>query len=522
MVSAEKNRSSGKKRNGDRMENTIKKKQEGRKLSALLKRSGAKLKRGSSDPRVARLVIDSRRVTPGSLFFALPGFLRDGNAFVDEALNRGAIAVVSNVPRKLGLSKAVFAQSDDPRLTLAKVARRFYRKPDRDLELVGITGTNGKTTVAHLAKCFLSVDGSKTGCLGTVGYDLVERVLPSFRTTPEAHELCELLSQMRAFGCDRVAMEVSSHGIDQLRVAELRFKAGVFLNLTRDHLDYHGDMESYFAVKRKFINGEIGPSPKRLAINVDDPYGRRLADESREERVLTFGLSEEASLKATDVELAPDHSLFTLEYEGKRYLIRSPLIGNYNISNTLAALSAAILLDLDIEKCIASLDTFRGVPGRMERIAHGQAFEVVVDYAHTGNALENALRMLKEITPGQLKVVFGCGGDRDRGKRSEMTAVATSLADFSWATTDNPRSEAQEQIFDDMRGGIVNGGKIDFVLDRRRAIEVALKSAEPGDCILIAGKGHEPFQEFGDTVVPFDDRKVARELLDLIKLGKRI
>ncbi|MCH2388283.1 MAG: Mur ligase domain-containing protein, partial [Opitutales bacterium] len=336
------------------MENTIKKKQEGRKLSALLKRSGAKLKRGSSDPRVARLVIDSRRVTPGSLFFALPGFLRDGNAFVDEALNRGAIAVVSNVPRKLGLSKAVFAQSDDPRLTLAKVARRFYRKPDRDLELVGITGTNGKTTVAHLAKCFLSVDGSKTGCLGTVGYDLVERVLPSFRTTPEAHELCELLSQMRAFGCDRVAMEVSSHGIDQLRVAELRFKAGVFLNLTRDHLDYHGDMESYFAVKRKFINGEIGPSPKRLAINVDDPYGRRLADESREERVLTFGLSEEASLKATDVELAPDHSLFTLEYEGKRYLIRSPLIGNYNISNTLAALSAAILLDLDIEKCIAS------------------------------------------------------------------------------------------------------------------------------------------------------------------------
>ena len=317
-------------------------------------------------------------------------------------------------------------------------------------------------------------------------------------------------------------MEVSSHGIDQLRVAELRFKVGVFLNLTRDHLDYHGEMESYFTVKRKFINGEIGPPPKRLAINVDDPYGRRLADQSREERVLTFGLSEDAALKATDLDLAPDHSLFTLGYEGKRYLVRSPLIGNYNISNTLAALSTAILLGLDIEACIASLEKFGGIPGRMECVVDDQAFEVVVDYAHTGNALENALRMLKEITPGQLKVVFGCGGDRDRGKRSEMTRAATSLADFSWATTDNPRSEAQEQIFDDMQEGIVDGGKIDFVLDRRRAIEVALKSAEPGDCILIAGKGHEPFQEFGDTVVPFDDRKVAKELLDLIKLGKRI
>ncbi len=522
MVSAQKKLFGGGELNRYRMERGKKEKKAGRKLSALLKKSGAKLKRGSADPNVTRLVIDSRRVTPGSLFFALPGLRKDGNAFVDEALKRGAVGVISNTPRKFGLSKAVFAHSDNPRLTLAKVARRFYNKPDKDLDLVGITGTNGKTTVAHLAKDFLSVDNVKTGCLGTVGYDLVERVLPSFRTTPEAHELCELLSQMREFGCDRAVMEVSSHGVDQLRVAELRFKVGVFLNLTRDHLDYHGDMETYFAVKRKFINGEIGSPPKRLAINVDDSYGRRLADQPRDEPVLTFGLSSDAALKATDIELAPDNSLFTLEYEGKRYLVRSPLIGKYNISNTLAGISTAVLLGLDIEKCIARLETFRGIPGRMERIDQGQPFQVVVDYAHTGNALENALRMLKEITPGQLKVVFGCGGDRDRGKRSEMTRAATSLADFSWATTDNPRSEAQEQIFDDMREGIAGGGEVDFILDRRRAIEVALKSAEPGDCVLIAGKGHEPFQEFGDTVVPFDDRKVARELLELIKLGERI
>ncbi|HCR28539.1 MAG TPA: UDP-N-acetylmuramoyl-L-alanyl-D-glutamate--2,6-diaminopimelate ligase, partial [Opitutae bacterium] len=491
MVSTQKRRSIEGELDRDRMEKTKKRKQEGRKLSALLKKSGAKLKRGSADPRVKRLVIDSRRVTPGSLFFALPGLRKDGNAFVDEALNRGAIGVVSNSPRKFGLSKAVFAQSDDPRLTLAKVARRFFRKPDKDLDLVGITGTNGKTTVAHLAKNFLSVDGAKTGCLGTVGYDLVERVLPSFRTTPEAHELCELLSQMRDFGCERALMEVSSHGVDQLRVAELRFKVGVFLNLTRDHLDYHGDMESYFAVKRKFINGEIGPPPKRLAINVDDEYGRRLASESREESVLTFGLSDDAALKATDVELAPNHSLFTLEYEGKRYLTRSPLIGKYNISNTLAALSTAILLGLDIEKCIASLETFKGIPGRMERVDQGQAFEVVVDYAHTGNALENALRMLKEITPGELKVVFGCGGDRDRGKRPQMAEIAARLADRVVVTSDNPRTEDPQQILDDVVAGIPAGSDLLVEGDRAQAIASAIAEAEPNDLVLVAGKGHE-------------------------------
>ncbi len=504
------------------MENTKSMSAEGRKLSVLLKKSGAKLKRKSADPLVTRLVIDSRRVTPGSLFFALPGLRQDGNSFVDEALKRGAVGVVSNAPKRFGKSKAVFVSSDDPRVTLAKVARRFFDKPDKALDLVGITGTNGKTTVSYLAKHFLSVDGVKTGCLGTIGYDLVERVLPSFRTTPEAHELCELLSQMRGFGCERAVMEVSSHGIDQLRVAELRFKVGVFLNLTRDHLDYHGDMESYFNVKRRFIVGEIGAQPKKLAINVDDSYGRRIVEELSDESVFTFGASKDARLRASDVELAPDSTSFTLNLDGRRYLVRSPLIGNYNVSNTLAALSIAIQCGVDIEACIGSLDSFSGIPGRMERIDEGQSFEVVVDYAHTGNALENALKMLKEITPGKLRVVFGCGGNRDRGKRSEMTRVATELADYSWATTDNPRSEVQEQIFDDMRQGVADRSKIDFVIDRRRAIELALKSANPGDCVLVAGKGHEPFQEFGDTVVPFDDRKVSRELLGLMKLGGRV
>lgn len=507
---------------GCRMEKLKKMSGSGKSLSKLIRKSGAKLKRGSPDPIVTRLVIDSRRVTPGSLFFALPGLRQDGSAFIDEALRRGAVGVVSSEPRRFGNSKAVFVQADDPRLTLAKVARRFFGKPDKDIDLFGITGTNGKTTVSYLAKHFFSLDGVKTGCLGTIGYDLVDRVLPSFRTTPEAHELCELLSQMRDFGCTRAIMEVSSHGIDQLRIAELKFKVGVFLNLTRDHLDYHGDMENYFAVKRRFIDGEIGTVPKKLVLNVDDTYGRRLADEHKEESTITFGTSKQARLRATDIELAPDGATFTLEWDGKRYLVNSPLIGLYNVSNTLAALSMAVLGDVPVEKCIGSLNSFGGIPGRMERVSAGQPFEVVVDYAHTGNALENALKMLQEITPGKVKVVFGCGGDRDRGKRAEMTKVSTELADYCWATTDNPRSEVQEQIFDDMREGISDHSKIEFVLDRRRAIELALKSADPGDCVLIAGKGHEPFQEYGDTVVPFDDRKVARELLESMKLGGRI
>ncbi len=492
---------------------------QGKKLSELLKKSGSKLKRGSADPVVNRLVIDSRRVTPGSLFFALPGLRHDGSSFVDEALNRGAVGVVSKTPRRFGNSKAVFIQSDDPRVTLAKVARRYFGKPDKAVKLIGITGTNGKTTVSYLAKHFLSLDGVKTGCLGTIGYDLVERVLPSFRTTPEAHDLYELLSQMKGFGCERAVMEVSSHGIDQLRVAELRFDVGVFLNLTRDHLDYHGDMESYFGVKRRFLTGELGSEPKKISVNIDDEYGKRLARELAGESIITFGTVPEADLRAEDVEMAPDGTTFTLIRGEKRRLVRSPLIGHYNVSNLLAALSICVAMDLDIDACIKSLDSFGGIPGRMERVQSGQPFEVVVDYAHTGNALEHALTMLREITPGKLKVVFGCGGDRDRGKRSEMTKAATELADYCWATTDNPRSEAQERIFDDMRLGVTDSAKIDFIIDRRRAMELALKSAEKGDCILVAGKGHEPFQEFGDTVVPFDDRKVAIELLELMKLG---
>jgi len=489
------------------------------KLSSLLRGFGAKLPKGSSDPLVGRLAIDSRRATPGSLFFALPGKNVDGNAFIDEAIQRGSVAVVSSQSRRIANPRVAFAKVADPRRTLAKVARRFFGEPDRELALVGVTGTNGKTTVAGLARRLLERPGRPFGCLGTVGYDLVERSIPSFRTTPEAPELCELLAQMKGFGCAGAVMEVSSHGIDQLRVAELEFDAMAFLNLTRDHLDYHGDMESYFAVKRRAFDGSVGPPPRAAAVNVDDPYGRRLAAEiSLEGRLVRFGLDPRADVVAERIDLGMDGSDFDLVWPEGRRRVRSAHIGRYNVSNALAAFALCYALGEEVGESVERLKGFRGIPGRMEQVERGQDFKVVVDYAHTEDALRNALGMLREITPGRLLLVFGCGGNRDRGKRPGMTRAAVELADRVWATADNPRREPLEQIFADMRGAVRPGEPIGFVPDRRRAIEQALRAAVPGDCVLIAGKGHESFQEFGETVVTFDDRMVAGELLELDRL----
>lgn len=493
-----------------------------KKLSELLDPTVAKPVKGGLDPVVSRLAIDSRRVTPGSLFFALPGTKIDGNRFVDEAIARGAVAVVSSHARRFPSSKVAHVTVEDPRRALAYAARAFFDFPDKALALIGVTGTNGKTTVAFLARHLLSGCDRTVGCIGTVGYDLVKRTVPSFRTTPEAHDLCELMSQMQSFGCSGAVMEVSSHGIDQQRIAGMQFEIAAFLNLTRDHLDYHGDMESYYQVKKRLFTGELGNLPRIAVVNVDDPYGRRLLEEIPESlRVIRFGRAVDADLRAARAELTAEGSRFTAIWQDREFAVESPLIGHYNVSNTLAAFAICLASGVDLEYCIERLDTFDGIPGRMEKVVRDQDYTVLVDYAHTEDALRNALTMLREVTEGKLKVVFGCGGNRDRGKRPAMTAVAVELADYCWATSDNPRNESVEDIFEDMRAGAGDGSKIRFVPDRRRAIELALKSCEPGDCLLIAGKGHESFQEYGETVVPFDDRKVAAELLENIRIGGR-
>jgi UDP-N-acetylmuramoyl-L-alanyl-D-glutamate--2,6-diaminopimelate ligase len=471
--------------------------------------------KGSLDRPISGLVMDSRRVVPGTMFFALAGRRADGATFVDEAIARGAVAVVTHKLPSAAPTKVTFIQVADPRATLAKVAQRYYKFPDRELSVIVVTGTNGKTTVTHLIKHVLKGD-QRVGLIGTINYDLGVRTVPSFRTTPESLDIYGMMAQMREAGCRHAVMEVSSHGIDQQRVLGLQFGAAVFTNLTRDHLDYHQTLEAYFGVKARLFTGDNGIPPKVAVINLDDPYGKKLLTLiPAGVRTVTFGENPSAMIRAENVTLGFKNSTFKLVWPQGEMGIDSPMIGRYNVSNLLAAIATAWSQGRDPSVFLAKLRAFKGVPGRMERIEEGQPFNVLVDYAHTDDALRNALGMLRAITPGRLFVVFGCGGNRDRAKRPLMVRAVQESADLAFATADNPRGEALTQIFADMRTGVTAADKITWVEDRRRAISLALDACKPGDCLLVAGKGHESYQEFADTVSPFDDRQVVRELIGI-------
>ncbi len=477
--------------------------------------------RGELDRPISGIAMDSRRVVPGNLFFALPGLRADGSSFIDEAIARGAVAVVCSRLPMACPAKVTFIEVSEPRVLLARVAQRYFKFPDREMNVVGVTGTNGKTTVTHLLKHFLS-SSERTGLLGTISYDLGTRTVPSFKTTPESLDIFGMLAQMRDSGCRHAVMEVSSHGIDQNRVLGMQFGVAIFTNLTRDHLDYHKTLEAYFEVKTRLFTGGVGRAPKAAAVNIDDPYGEKLAALLRREhpnvRVITFGEKDGADMRAEKLELGYKSTRFELVYDGQRVTIDSPLIGHYNVSNLLAAFAAVWALDRKPAELAGLLASFKGVAGRMERIEQGQSFNVLVDYAHTDDALRNALNMLRSVTPGRLLVVFGCGGNRDRTKRPLMVRAVQEYADHAFATADNPRSEGMTRIFEDMREGVMREDAITWIDDRRRAISLALDMARPGDCLLIAGKGHESYQEFGDTVIPFDDRQVVRELIGIKSL----
>lgn len=474
--------------------------------------SGAVI-RGDAGVAVGAPVTDSRRVAPGSLFFAIVGLRTTGAGFITDAVARGASAIVTTdaslVPRSVPC--VVVA---DVRKALAEAAREFYGRPDTRLGVLGVTGTNGKTTVSMLVRHLMHHSGGRPwGLLGTVRYELGDRSIPSHKTTPESADIQEMMAAMVRAGCEGLAMEVSSHAIDQDRVHGLRFKAVAFTNLSRDHMDYHGDMETYFAVKSRVFSGV--DAPETAVVNVDDPWGARLADSLPGRAVTRFGTSASADVRAENVRLGAGGSEFDVVWNGGRAHVITHLPGDYNVSNILCALALCAAAGRDIAALAPMIEAFPGVPGRMEKVVTGKPFEVFVDYAHTDDALRNALGMLRRITPGKLLVVFGCGGDRDRGKRPKMTAATQEFADFVWATSDNPRSEKIETIFEDMRSGVSRADAIAFVPDRRRAISLALDAAGPGDCLLIAGKGHETYQEFSGVTVPFDDREVARELLEL-------
>ena len=458
---------------------------------------------------------DSRRVVPGAAFFAIPGRRTSGELYLDEALERGAKVVVSessNIKLPIGVTNI---KVNDARSALARFSKNFYNSPDEAMSLIGITGTNGKTTVSTLTRYLLEEPGRPVGLIGTVQYNLGDRDIPSFKTTPEASDLYPMLKSMLVAGCTSAVMEVSSHGIHQSRVTGLNLEIATFMNLTRDHLDYHGGMEEYYREKRKLFNGINGPLPKVAVINGDCPYGKRLAQELPPQvQVLTFGFEENNHFRANNITLDSDGSKFLLESPLGNTVVASPLIGRYNVSNVLASLAIVHAMGEDVLGAVQKLRKFQGVSGRMECVDKGQPYRVLVDYAHTPDALRNALEMLKECTKGKVRVVFGCGGDRDKGKRLEMTRVACAAADQIWATSDNPRTESIDSIFSDMKKGVCRGAEVYFVEDRRRAIDLALEAADENDCVLIAGKGHEAYQEIQYTAIPFDDRSIAGDLLN--------
>jgi UDP-N-acetylmuramoyl-L-alanyl-D-glutamate--2,6-diaminopimelate ligase len=400
------------------------------------------------------------------------------------------------------------------------MARKFYGEPDASMRVMGVTGTNGKTSVTMLVRHLLDGDDSegKTALLGTIHNNLGGKIIPSRRTTPEAHELYEYLAISQKAGCNRVIMEVSSHGVSQKRIHGMEFKTSVFLNLSREHLDYHQTMEHYYQAKKQFVCG-VGDTntPEYAVINVDDSYGERLFSELPSAiKPISFGESAVADFRASNIICDSAGTQFNLQYPEGEIYVRSPLLGRFNVHNLLAALAIGWIEGISLKEMISRLDSFPGVPGRLERIRLGQDFNVIVDYAHTDDALENILSVLREVTVGRLLLVFGCGGDRDQDKRPAMTRTAQRYCDYVWATADNPRSEPLSSIFKQMEAGVRHPSKIKFVKERRRAIGLAIVSASgPGDCVVIAGKGHETYQEFGSTVIPFDDRRVAMDLLKL-------
>jgi UDP-N-acetylmuramoyl-L-alanyl-D-glutamate--2,6-diaminopimelate ligase len=459
------------------------------------------LGQGAPDVEVAALAFDNRIVVPGTLFFCVPGFTRDGHDFAADAIARGAVALVVARPLRLGVPEVLV---EDVRAAMAVAAARFSGDPTAALPVVGVTGTSGKTTTTWLVRSLLEAAGRPCGLLGTVTSVVAGHAAPIARTTPEAIELQATFRAMLDGGDRACAMEVSSHALDLHRVDEVHFAVAAFTNLSQDHLDFHPDMEHYYRAKARLF--ESAPA----AINVGDPYGRRLAGEAGGP-VLTFARAgEDADVRPHAVEIGPGGVISLIATTPRGALpLDVRLRGGFNVENVLCAVALAEVLEVPHGAVRAGIAAVQGVPGRFEPVEAGQPFTVLVDYAHTPDGLENLLRSAREITAGRLICVFGCGGDRDRGKRPLMGSVVRRLADVGLVTSDNPRSEDPAAIIADITAGF----DMDVEVDRRTAIARAVATAEPDDVVVIAGKGHEQGQELADRTIPFDDREVAREAL---------
>jgi UDP-N-acetylmuramoyl-L-alanyl-D-glutamate--2,6-diaminopimelate ligase len=472
---------------------------------------------GAVGGRIGGIQYDSRRVAPGDLFVAVRGGQRDGNAYATEALARGAGAVVSALPRPASAAAGTWIRVADERVAMARAAAVVYGHPDRSLPVVGITGTNGKTTTSYLLEAMLEAAGRRPGLLGTVVYRWASVETRAARTTPESADLYRMLREMSLAGCRAAVLEVSSHALALARVEGLAFRVGVFTNLTQDHLDFHGTMDAYFAAKAKLF-AALDPSATAV-LNADDPRCADLRAQTRA-RVLTYGIDAEADVRLLASTSGFSGSTATLRLPEAEATVHLALPGRPNLWNLLAAAAAASALEVPVSSIVAGVEGVRGVPGRFERILAGQDFEVIVDYAHSDDALTNVLRTVRSLGPRRILTLFGCGGDRDRSKRPLMGEAAASGSDVVNLTSDNPRTEDPERIADDAEEGVRRAQHgaprtIEYhrCLDRRAAIALAIGLARTGDAVVIAGKGHEHTQTIGGLAHPFDDRDVCRTAL---------
>jgi UDP-N-acetylmuramoyl-L-alanyl-D-glutamate--2,6-diaminopimelate ligase len=478
------------------------------------------IRRAGPNPEVSGVEYDSRRVSAGSLFVAFRGGTTDGNRYIPQAVAQGANAIVTD--SATGFTAAItypgvaVIEVAHGRRALAALAANFFAHPETQLKLSGVTGTNGKTTTAFLLEAMLRHQGRKAVLAGTIEYHAAGRIFPAPHTTPESRDLLELFREGVDGGATEAVMEVSSHALDQQRVAGLNFDVAIFTNLTRDHLDYHGSMENYFAAKRKLFDGSEGLPPRVAILNQDDAYGAELKTHTRAELVYTYGLRE-ADFRVYQLQMDPSGMRFIMVTPQGEVPIATRLTGSVNVYNLLAAGAAAVARGLSLEEVAQGAASLSFVPGRFQSVDCGQNFAVVVDYAHTDDALRNLIAVAREFVSdrgGRVITMFGCGGDRDRTKRPLMGRAAGAGSDVVVVTSDNPRSEDPlaiiEQVLPGLRG---TSAKVMVEPDRRHAIELAIGEAGPGDLVLLAGKGHEKTQTIGAQVIPFDDVAVARELL---------
>jgi UDP-N-acetylmuramoyl-L-alanyl-D-glutamate--2,6-diaminopimelate ligase len=478
---------------------------------------------------VTAIAYDSRQVKPGAIFFALRGVNADGARFAPQAIAAGAVAVVAETAAPAGVS-VPWVQVPNARAAMADAATAFYRDPSAELALVGITGTNGKTTTSYVLASIFEAAGVKCGRIGTIAYTVGGREVDASRTTPEAPELQRMLRDMVAQGAGACAMEVSSHALALRRVDSLHFAAGIFTNLTRDHLDFHGDMESYFVAKRRLF--EMLPDGAVGVINADDRRGGDLVATAR--RPVTYAIDAAADVRPGPLSFSLEGLAFEVRTPRGTFRVQSALVGRPNAYNILAASAAAMALDLPFSAIEAGIARLEHVPGRFQ-VVSGAADDVrvIVDYAHTDDALKNLLETARPLATGRIVSVFGCGGDRDRTKRPLMGAVAARLSDLVIVTSDNPRSEDPARIIEEIQRGIVTpadrlgakgpkGTPSLAIVDRREAIERGIREARPGDLVLVAGKGHEKYQVIGDKTAPFDDVEVARAALARRRSGSRV